>query len=327
MKRGRRIGSRVASVNIGIAAFCACASDSFQPQYNLHNSMTITTKRRRPKPRQRPCVQLMNNDERLAPSTKETTMANNDADEFRRPQFVISGAPTRFDDYEDVGRLLCEVFDDNAVSKQQQQQQGGKSTINNVLGAASGGAVSSFLWNAITRTLAAAQYTNRYISNARKMRGKKYALLVAKSFGSDNNDNNSNRGIKPGQVIAMAEVGVSRYSILSDVTGTGGSSDEREHDETDVLASIGVLCVEESQRRSGAASELLKAAESLARRRWNETSLYAAVEESNWPALSFFNAAGYEDSGLVVQVEVSERMRKGEMRPHLLLQKRLLPAD
>lgn len=322
MKRGRRIGSRVASVNIGIAAFCACASDSFQPQYNLHNSMAITTQRRRP--RQRPCVQLMNNDERLAPSTKKTTMANNDADEFRRPQFVISGAPTRFDDYEDIGRLLCEVFDDNAVSK---QQQGGKSTSSSVLGAASGGAVSSFLWNTITRTLAAAQYTNRYISNARKMRGKKYALLVAKSFGSNNNDNNNNRVIKPGQVIAMAEVGVSRYPILSDVTGTGGSSDDREHDETDVLASIGVLCVEESQRRSGAASELLKAAESLARRRWNETSLYAAVEESNTGALRFFNAAGYEDSGLVVQVEVSERMRKGEMRRHLLLQKRLLPAN
>ena len=322
MKRGRRIGSRVASVNIGIAAFCACASDSFQPQYNLHNSMAITTQRRRP--RQRPCVQLMNNDERLAPSTKKTTMANNNADEFRRPQFVISGAPTRFDDYEDIGRLLCEVFDDNAVSK---QQQGGKSASSSVLGAASGGAVSSFLWNTITRTLAAAQYTNRYISNARKMRGKKYALLVAKSFGSNNNDNNNNRVIKPGQVIAMAEVGVSRYPILSDVTGTGGSSDDREHDETDVLASIGVLCVEESQRRSGAASELLKAAESLARRRWNETSLYAAVEESNTGALRFFNAAGYEDSGLVVQVEVSERMRKGEMRPHLLLQKRLLPAN
>ena len=47
----------------------------------------------------------------------------------------------------------------------------------------------------------------------------------------------------------------------------------------------------------------------------------------SWSIQRFFDAAGYEDSGLVVQVEVSERMRKGEMRPHILLQKRLRSDD
>jgi len=92
---------------------------------------------------------------------------------------------------------------------------------------------------------------------------------------------------------------------------------------TDVLASIGVICVQQTQRRSGAASELLKVAESIARTRWNETLLHAAVEQNNVGALSFFRSAGYQESGLLVEVEVRERMRKGEMRPHILLQKRL----
>ena len=239
---------------------------------------------------------------------------NNDNNERPAVPFVISG-PTRLEDYEDVGRLFCEVFDDQADQAALALNASSKSS--------SGAAVmSNMFWNAgITKTAAQYVYTNRYISNARKMRGKKYALLVAKSFGSDKNDNS--RAIKPGQVIAMAEVGVSRYPILSDLTTGGLSEDDHDRDETDVLASIGVICVAESQRRSGAASQLLETAESLARRRWNETSLYAAVEESNNDALRFFDAAGYEDSGLVVQVEVSERMRKGEMRPHILLQKRL----
>ena len=329
MKRGRRcIGSRVvAGINISIAAaFCACASVSdsysFQQPHDysyMHNSMAVTTQRQRRRPRPRLlCLQLMNN--------------NNDNNERPPVPFVISG-PTRRQDYEDVGRLLCEVFDDQA-------DQAEVLALNASSKSSSGAGtavMSNMLWNAgITKTAAQYLYTNRYISNARKMRGKKYALLVAKSFGaSDKNDKNGNiksnnndnsRAIKPGQVIAMAEVGVSRYPILSDLIG-GSSSSEDDRDETDVLASIGVICVAESQRRSGAASQLLETAESLARRRWNETSLYAAVEESNNDALRFFDAAGYEDSGLAVRAEVSERMRKGEMRPHILLQKRLRSDD
>ena len=256
---------------------------------------------------------------------------NNDNDDDRPLQFVISG-PTRRQDYQDVAGLLCEVFDDQA----DQAEAALVSNASSKSSSAGTAVMSNMLWNAgITKTAAQYMYTNRYISNARRMRGKKYALLVAKSFGSgsdknDNiksNNNDNSRAIKPGQVIAMAEVGVSRYPILSDVTTGGLSEDDHDRDETDVLASIGVICVAESQRRSGAASQLLETAESLARRRWNETSLYAAVEESNNDALHFFDAAGYEDSGLVVQVEVSERMRKGEMRPHILLQKRLRSDD
>jgi len=239
----------------------------------------------------------------------------------------VIGGPTRLQDFEDVGRLLCEAFDDGGDGSGPESQQ-----------SSFGGAIiDNWLWEAgITRTLAAAQYTNRYVSNARKMRGTKYSLLVAKSFGTAANriaadsdadiapDENNNNNIKPGQVIAMAEVGVSMYSVLSysessDATAPTPVSNRT----TDVLASIGVICVQQTQRRSGAASELLKAAESIARTRWNETLLHAAVEQNNAGALSFFRSAGYEDTGLLVEVEVRERMRKGEMRPHILLQKRL----
>ena len=337
MKR-KRVGPRVAatrtSTSIGVvAAFCMCAGsdlphvDSFQH----FNSVAITTQRRRPTcSRLRPCLLLMMNERFSPPSASSTTMTTTtdtekQTEEQTKPQFVIC-TPTRLQDYEDVGRLLCEAF------------EGGQSSLQKQQGGSGGNAVSDLLWNiGITRALAAAQYTNRYVSNARQMRGKKYALFVAKSFGTTANsiacidgeaDNNNStfagKGIKPGQVIAMAEVGVSKYRILQEESVRYSGVNPR--DETDVIASVGVICVAESQRRSGAASELLKSAESVARRRWNETSLHAAVEPSNVGALRFFLSKGYEDSGLVVEVEVSERM-KGEMRPHILLRRKFLTAD
>ena len=186
---------------------------------------------------------------------------------------------------------------------------------------------NELLWNmGITKAWIARQYTNRYISNSRKMRGKKFSLLVAKSYGTtannaDDGENyqNVNR-ILPGQVIGVAEVGVSRYSIISGNNTAALLSSDRT---TDVVASIGVICVQNSQRGEGVGSELLAASESIVRSRWNETSVYAAVEESNAGALRFFHEEGYENSGLVVEVEVAERMSR-EKRPHLLLAKRLV---
>lgn len=341
MKR-KRVGPRIAATrtSIGVAAFCMCAGSDLQhvDSFQHFNCVAITTQRWRQRPRPRPCVPLMMN-EGFSPSASSTTKTTTtDTEEQRRPQFVIS-APTRLQDYEDVGRLLCEAFEGGQSSLQKRSGRDESSSARARARASTstffgGDALSDLLWNiGITRALTAAQYTNRYISNARQMRGKKYALFVAKSFGTmansiacvdgeadNNNSTFAGKGIKPGQVIAMAEVGVSKYRILQESVRSSGINPR---DETDVMASVGVICVTESQRRSGAASELLKSAESVARRRWNETSLHAAVEPSNTGALRFFQKFGYEESGLVVEVEVSERM-KGEMRPHILLRKNLL---
>ena len=241
----------------------------------------------------------------LASSTSLNLASAVDEDDEKRPTFVVSG-PTRLQDYEDVGRLLVDSFD--AMAKPQSSR-------------------NDLLWNmGITKAWIAQQYTSRYITNSRKMRGKKFSFLVAKSYGTtannadDGESNQNGNRIVPGQVIGVAELGVSRYPIISgNNTAASLSSDAT----TDVVASIGVICVQNSQRGVGVGSQLLAASESIVRSRWNETSLYAAVEESNAGALRFFHEEGYENSGLVVEVEVVERMNR-EKRPHLLLTKRLV---
>ena len=248
--------------------------------------------------------------ERLASSTSLNLANAAGGDDDKSPTFVVSG-PTRLQDYEDVGRLLVDSFD--AIAKPQ---------------SSSGPMGNDLLWNmGITKAWIAQQYTSRYITNSRKMRGKKFSLLVAKSYGTtannadDGESNQNGNRILPGQVIGVAELGLSRYPIISgNSTAATLSSDPT----TDVVASVGVICVQNSQRGEGVGSELLAASESIVRSRWNETSLYAAVEESNAGALRFFHEAGYENSGLVVEVEVAERMKSREKRPHLLLTKRLV---
>ena len=244
----------------------------------------------------------------LASSTSLNLANAAGGDDEKRPTFVVSG-PTRLQDYEDVGRLLVDSFDD-AIAKPQ-----------------SSSGPNDLLWNmGITKAWIAQQYTSRYITNSRKMRGKKFSLLMAKSYGTtannaDNGESNQNDNrILPGQVIGVAELGVSRYPIIS---GNNTAASLASDPTTDVVASIGVICVQNSQRGVGVGSELLAASESIVRSRWNETSLYAAVEESNAGALRFFHEEGYENSGLVVEVEVAERMSR-EKRPHLLLTKRLV---
>mmetsp|Transcript_2382 Transcript_2382/g.6906 ORF Transcript_2382/g.6906 Transcript_2382/m.6906 type:complete len:332 (-) Transcript_2382:303-1298(-) len=308
MKR-KCVGSSVA----GMFALCCSCSDSFQAvsRGRRHHQ----GRARRPRPGL-PTGWGFATSRSVRQATSDV-VGDGDGDGERRPTFVISG-PTRLQDFEESSRLLVGSFDEKAEPQ-------------------SSGPLADLLWNAgITKALIARQYANRYISNARKMRGKsKYSLLVAKSFGTTANNadgENANgkvggggggrnaygKSIKAGQVIGVAEAGISRYSVIS----TSNNASEASTTATDVVASIGVICVQDSQRETGVGSELLAAAESIARRRWNETTLHAAVEESNVNALRFFHAAGYEESGLVVEVEVAERMGR-EKRPHLLLAKRL----
>ena len=151
MKR-KRVGPRVAAARtpstsiIGVAAFCMCAGsdlqhvDSFQHFNRNSNSVAITTQRRRPTcSRLRPCLLLMMNERFSPPSASSTTMTTTtdtekQTEEQTKPQFVIC-TPTRLQDYEDVGRLLCEAF------------EGGQSSLQKQQGGSGGNAVSDLLWN------------------------------------------------------------------------------------------------------------------------------------------------------------------------------------
>lgn len=268
------------------------------------------------------------------------------------PNFVISGA-TRYQDYSDVGSLLVNVFDDASSSSSSYGKSNSKSNNNNGV---SSSLIDNILWDTgVTKAFAARRYTNRYISTVRKMRGKKYSLVLAKSYGGDvnkkiNDDKeNINTGtdtdgrssheevdsaatIKPGTVVGVAEVGLSTYPL---VVGTDtNTKDYGSSPTTEVLASVGVLAVDPSQRQSGIGSALLAAAESVARR-WGETYLYVAVEPGNEVALRFFEGSGYASvktnadtntDAVTVYVEVAERM-KMERRPHILLAKEILSTN
>mmetsp|Transcript_1910 Transcript_1910/g.4440 ORF Transcript_1910/g.4440 Transcript_1910/m.4440 type:complete len:327 (+) Transcript_1910:45-1025(+) len=234
----------------------------------------------------------------------------------RRPKFVISGA-TRLSDYSDVGSLLVDTFD--VTSSAQSAALG----------------LDNLLWKmGVARALVARRYTNRYISTVRKMRGKKYALLLAKSSDDESNSRNGGGTVRAkrgeqGTVVGVTELGLSRYPLAIDACTE--SNDSTIH-KTEVLASVGVLAVNPSQRRRGVGSALLSAAESVVRL-WNETYIYAAVEPSNEAALGFFARQGYEpvksytsaggNAVVRVYVDVAERLRR-ERRPHILLRKEIV---
>jgi ribosomal protein S18 acetylase RimI-like enzyme len=150
-------------------------------------------------------------------------------------------------------------------------------------------------WQIVERQLTR-QYTYRhYVSTARKMKGKKYGLLVAKEWG---------------KVIGMVEIGI-------------------QWDETHSMKrpTIGVLCVDERSRNRGVAQGLLLKSETIVTQVWKEPTIYAEVEKSNEGATGFFQSQGFalhQDNPVMVSLR---RRRKIERRPHLLFAKSLsVPA-
>ena len=136
----------------------------------------------------------------------------------------------------------------------------------------------------------------QYVDTARRMKGNKYTLLVAKSSSRN--------------VVGMVEMGLSR---------------DAERNET--RATIGVLCVSPKCQRSGVGSLLLDKCQALATSKgWNEMIIYAEVEPSNEVALSFFEKHGFVRNGKNRTVTVRRR-RLDEARLHLLLSKELTPSE
>lgn len=144
-------------------------------------------------------------------------------------------------------------------------------------------------WNTLECAFTEQFTYQQYVSTARKMRGSKYDIILAKDQD---------------RVIGMAEVGV--------VSRDGDSR----------RATIGVLCVDPEYRGSGVGKELVKRCERIVADVWKDQHMYAEIESSNQKALVFFESQGYATGQEEVMVTVRRR-RQEEQRPHLLLHKAL----
>jgi ribosomal protein S18 acetylase RimI-like enzyme len=176
--------------------------------------------------------------------------------------------PTNKKDWQQIASLVVESFDTPSTEAS---------------------ALEKITWNVMGRSLSEDSTYIQYVSTARKMKGTKYAILVAKQ------DN---------QVIGMAELGVNR--------GNDNEGDRR--------ATIGVLCVDAKYQKQGVGNELVQKCQKLAMEVWNKHALYAEVEPCNQGAISFFESCGFENKqGTEVMVSLRRGGRRLEERPHLLL--------
>lgn len=133
-------------------------------------------------------------------------------------------------------------------------------------------ATDRIAWRLFQRTLSKKQTYRQFVRTARKMKGKKYSILIAKE-GS--------------RVIGMVELGINVNAIISEnYNNTVTESANRR-------ATIGVVCVEEQYQRMGIASALIKSCKLIVADQWQESVLYAEVEFTNAKALEFFELAGF----------------------------------
>lgn len=150
--------------------------------------------------------------------------------------------------------------------------------------------IEKIRWSLFEQSLTEAYTLRQYTQTAKRMRGKKYSIFVAKQFG---------------RVVGMAEVGIN------------GASQGMKR------PTIGLVCVEKEVRQQGVAADLIIQCEHLVAKVWKENVLYAEVEEVNVAALQFFYSQGFQLSGnQTVHVNVRRRLGFDE-RPHLLLSKEL----
>ena len=197
---------------------------------------------------------------------------------------TISG-PSSERDYREIATLLIDTFDAPTSYSS---------------------SIESIKWNIFERSLTE-QYTfNQYIRNARRMRDKKYCVIVAKEYIIDENDDMKLR------VVGMAEMGMSICPISK----------------LSPQPTLGVLCVSPNHQQIGVGKALVEKCEQIATNIWKDCNLVVDVDPCNKDALSFFERCGYhiseDDSGEKhTRNTTVVRRRKAESKPHYLLQKKL----
>lgn len=181
---------------------------------------------------------------------------------------------------------------------------------------------SANIWNQAQWTLVEQHLTYQFtyqhhVQTARKMKGLKYTILVAKAAGADD------------RVVGVAEIGIkvdNDAMTTTTTTTTSGQLQDKDDSNAQQLRrpTIGSLCVDDSYRQQGVGRALISRCEQLVRKQWKEDAIFAEVQVQNDRALNFFQACGYEllDRNKQVMVTVQQRREMKEL-PHYILRKQL----
>ena len=217
--------------------------------------------------------------------------------------------PSSASDYRELASLLASTFDAPVEDINQEQQSLGSK-------------LEVLRWNLVERSLTEENLFKQYTSTVRRMRGKKYCLLVAKESLPDKEGS-----VRDDVVVGMVEMGLSLCPVsLHQMEDFPGS--ERISESARPQATLGVLSVKQSHQRFGVGKLLVQKCEEVAAELWGEQGIFVDVEPHNQNALSFFERCGYEillDENGVLQVRNATvtRRRAAESRPHYFLSKRL----
>ena len=239
-------------------------------------------------------------------------------------QALLITPPFSTRDYRQLASLIANTFDAPAVdlaarasSNSQQQRQYFQSKI------------EALRWNVFEKSLTEELTFKQYCSTARRMRGKKYCLLVVKEYCLDEESDQQLR--VRDDVVGIVEMGMS-------LCPSEDRSGDHDHDaisdapeiELRPQPTIGVLCVKSTHQQKGIGQALVEKCERVAADIWNEDSIFVDVDPNNQNALSFFVKCGYnftplDGSGtLQMRNTTVSRRRREESRLHYLLRKSLI---
>mmetsp|Transcript_11798 Transcript_11798/g.22087 ORF Transcript_11798/g.22087 Transcript_11798/m.22087 type:complete len:347 (+) Transcript_11798:16-1056(+) len=236
---------------------------------------------------------------------------------IRTNALVIITPPVTSNDFRQLASLLASTFDaaapTPAAPATTEKKKNFKQDTNNQSIDQFKSSVDWLYWILVEKGLTE-QYTyNQYVSTVQKMRGKKYALFVAKEYNSMK---------QSGDVVGMIEIGMTFYpynEILSfgggstsstsgnssctttsisssNGSGTNSTSDEpnqqQQYNTTflqsqHLMPTIGLVCVKSSHRGRAIGQSLVDKCKYVAKDVWNETCLFADVEPSNTGAMKF----------------------------------------
>ena len=237
------------------------------------------------------------------------------ANSFSATTTVSITPPASSYDYRQLASLLVSSFDAPQSCKEEDDNASSM--------------IQRLQWDLYEKSLTEEFTYKRYVSTVRRMRGKKYCLLVAKKANIMDDGEESDD-----VVVGMVEMGMSLCPIPTNITSpttdnNDGSSNDNSMTPTPL---IGVICVSPNHQNEGIGMKLLHKCEEVAREVWKEEYICVDVELDNTPALSLFEMGGYEEcldgeGGALMRNTTILRRRKAEVRPHLLMRKRIRDDD
>lgn len=209
---------------------------------------------------------------------------------------IVVSPPSSLHEFRQLAKLIVNTFDD--PSKDSVRSHWFQSKL------------EAFQWNVLDKSLSEELTFKQYTSTVRRMRGKKYCLLVVKdSHGIDDSHD---------FVVGVVEMGM--YLCPHTTNSTGEKAAELRPQPT-----IGVLCVRSTHRQKGIGLALVRKCEQVAADAWNDDCVFVDVDPSNLSALNFFEKCGYNSFSVdeLVQMRNATLYRRGkkEFKPHYLLKK------